>query len=61
MVHRSRGGSDRGVVVVWRVGFRMDFRYVGWGRSVFYRYVIIFSRSIVVKYTFQVGLAVGAR
>ena len=61
VVHRSRGGWDRGVVVVRRVGFRLDFRYVEWGRSVFSRYVIDIDRGVSAKFKFQVGLAVGAR
>ncbi len=61
VVHRSRGGWGRGVVVVRRVSFREDFRYVGWGRSAFFLYVINFDRGVSAKFIFQVGLAVGVR
>jgi hypothetical protein len=60
-VHRSRDGWGRGVAVVRRVNFLGDFRYVGWGRSVFFRYVINFYRGVFSKFKFQVGLAVGDR
>jgi hypothetical protein len=59
VVHRSCVGWCREVVRIHKGGFPGDFRYVSWGRITFYRYVSIFSRSIVVKYTFQVGLADG--
>ncbi len=61
MVHRSRGGWDRGVAIVRRVGFQLDFRYVGWGRSIFPRYVIDIDRGVSAKFKFQVGLALGVR
>jgi len=61
VVHRSRGGWGRGVAVVRRVSFMGDFRYVGWGRSVFFRYVINFYQGVLSKFKFQVGLAVGVR
>ena len=61
MVHGSRGGWDRRVAAVRRVGFRMDFRYVGWDRSVFSRHGIGIDRSVSVKFKFQVGLTVGVR
>ena len=60
-VHRSRVGWCRGVGGIRRSVFLGDVRYVGWGRSIIYRYVSIFSRSIVVKVKFQVGLVVGVR
>ena len=48
VVHRSRVGWCRGFASVRRDIFLGAFRYVGWGRSIFYRYVGIFNRSVVV-------------
>ena len=61
VVHRSSGGWCRGVVGVRRVDFLGDFRYVGWGRSIFSRCVIIFDRGVSAKFKFQVGLEAGVR
>jgi len=59
--HRLRGGWSRGVTVFPGVNFQRGFRYVGWGRGMFSRYVINFDRVISAKFIFQVGLAVGVR
>ena len=61
VVHPSRGGWGRGVAVVRGVNFLWDFQYVGWGRDIFFRYVIAFDRGDSTKFRFQVGLEVGAR
>jgi hypothetical protein len=61
VVHRSHVGWCRGVARIRRGIFLGDFRYVGWSGNLFYRYVSILSRSIVVKFIFQIGLAVGVR
>ena len=61
MVHRSRGGWCRGVARIRRGDFLGDFRYVGWGRSAFFRYRIICDRGVAAKFIFKVGLAVGVR
>ena len=60
-VHRSRGGWVRGVPLVPEVNFQRYFRYVGWSRGMFFRYVFGFDRIIPAKFRFQVGLAVGVR
>ena len=59
--HRSRGGWCRGVVGVRRGDFLGDFRYVGWGRGIFSRYVIVLYRGGSAQFKFQVGLVVGVR
>ena len=41
--------------------FLGDFQYVGWDRSIFYRYVSILNRGGFAKFKFQVGLEVGIR
>ncbi len=61
VVHRSRGGWYQGVAGVRRVDFLEDFRYVGWGHIIFFRYVITFDRGVSAKLKFQVGLAVLVR
>ncbi len=61
VVRRSRGGWCRGVAGVRRIDFSGDYRYVGWGRSLISRYVIILNRGVSAKLTFQIGLAVGDR
>ena len=61
VVHWSRGGWCRWVAGVRRGDFLGDFRYVGWGRRIISRYVIIFDRGVSSKYKFQVGLEVGVR
>ena len=61
VMHRSRVGWCRGVVGIRRGIFLGVFRYVGWSRSIFGRYLSIFNRSVVVLFKFQVGLAVGVR
>ena len=61
VVHRSRGGWLRGIAGIRRVDFWEDFRYVGWGRSAFFRYVVNFDRGVFAKFSFQVGLVVGDR
>jgi len=38
-----------------------DFRCVGWGHNIFFRYVINNYRGVSAKFIFQVGLAVGVR
>ena len=45
-VQRSRGGWNRGVTKVQKVGFMGSFRYVSWGRSDFIRYVIDINRGV---------------
>ena len=50
--HRSRGDWCRGVAGVRRGDFLGDFRYVGWGRGIFYRYVIVLYRGGSAKFTF---------
>jgi len=59
VVHRSCVGWGREAAGIRRGVFPRYFRYVGWGRIIFYRYVSIFNRSIAVRFEFQVGLAVG--
>ena len=61
VAHRSRGGWCRGVADVRRGDFLGNFRYVGWGRSIFSQYVIISYRGVSAKLKFQVGLVVGVR
>ena len=60
-VHRSRGGWVRGVTVVPWVNFQRCFWYVGWGRSMFARYVFSFDRGDSAEFKFQVGLVVRVR
>ena len=60
-VHRSRGGWCRGVAKILSVTFLWSFRVVGWDRRVFYRYGSVFFRGGIVRFKFQVGLAVGVR
>ena len=48
VVHRSRVVWCRGVVGIRRGIFLGVFRYVGWGRIIFYRYVSIFNCSVFV-------------
>ena len=57
-LHRTRAGWWRGVDGIRRGIFLAVFRYVGWGRRIFYWYVSIFNRRVFVFF-FQVGLAVG--
>ena len=59
VVHRSRGGWVRGVTVVPEVNFQWDFRYVGWSRGMFSRYVSSFDRIVSAKFRFQVGYVSG--
>jgi hypothetical protein len=61
VVHRSRGGWCRGVVVARRGDFLGDFRYVSWVYIIFSRYVIVLYRGVHPKFKFQVGLVVGVR
>ena len=61
VVHRSRGGWCRGVAGIWSGVFLGHFRYVGWGRSFYFRYGIYSDRGVSVKFIFYVGLAVGVR
>ena len=61
VVHRSRGGWGRGVALGPRFGFRVDFRYGGWGHGVVFRYVGNFNRGISTRFKFRVGMAVGVR
>ena len=61
VVHRSRVGWCRGVAGIRRGHFLGGFRYVGWDRSEFYRYVSVFDRGVFAGFKFQVGLAVGDR
>ncbi len=58
LMHRSRSGWGRGVAVVRMVRAMGDFRYVGWSRDIFSRYVF-FHRGVFAKFRFQVGLVVG--
>ena len=48
VVHRSHVGWWRGIVGVRRGIFLGFFRYVGWNRILFYRYVSNFDRGVVV-------------
>ncbi len=48
----------RGLAGIRRGILHAVFRYVGWGRRIFYWYVSIFNRRVFVFF-FQVGLAVG--
>jgi hypothetical protein len=48
VLHRSRVGWWRGVAGIRRGIFLGAFRCVGWGRSIFYRYVSIFNRRVFV-------------
>jgi len=59
--HRSRGGRSRWVAGVRGGDFRVDFRDVGWGHIMIFRYVIAFYRVGSAKFKFQVGLVVGVR
>ena len=43
--HRSRGGWSRGVSGVRGGEFLEDFRDVGWGRRMIFRYVNAFHRG----------------
>ena len=61
VLHLPRVGWCRGVVGIRRDVFPEDFRYVGWGRSIFYRYVSIFDRGVFAKFKFLVRLVVGVR
>ena len=61
VLHRSRVGWCRGVAEIRRGVFPENVRYVGLGRSIFYRYVSIFDRGVFVEFKFQVGLVVGVR
>ena len=61
VVHWSRVGWFRGIDGSRRGIFLGVFRYVGWGRSICYRYASIFNRSVFLEFKFHVGLAVGVR
>ncbi len=53
LVHRSRSGWGRGVAAVRMVGALGDFRYVGWGREIFSRYVNHSDRDFSANLDFR--------
>ncbi len=54
VVHRSRGGWDRGVAMVRWDSFRGDFLYGGWGRGIVFQYMENFNRCISATFKFLV-------